>query len=255
MQAGPSKEGCAATGCYRVAGHAPHNVFMDSCKRGSSTLVLALTLIGLVAGCHRTPAGPAASNAADGPGAPASAVLDARMHSELQRAADRANMCSAREAKAAGLTAEYFSKKDFSGPALLVRQEGPLDHAWPSAGQEVSAPVRSARWRGWVRPPFSGSFSFHTDVPGAQITVSGQPLAHAESKVELHAGRYHPIQIELRDVATLGAGQGSNVPLKLSWTTPFGARYLLPRAVLYPPSDTVGSITAGTKSAAQAKAP
>jgi hypothetical protein len=184
------------------------------------------------------------------------AALDSRMASELQRAADRANVCSAREAKAAGLTAEYFAKKDFSGPALLTRQEGPLDHAWPQAGQEVSGPVRSARWRGWVRPPFSGSFGFHTDIPGAQITVAGQALANAESKVELHAGRYHPIQIEFRDAPAVGAGQTPLPPLKLSWTTPFGARYVLPRAVLYPPSDTVvRTVSVETKPAAEARAP
>jgi hypothetical protein len=190
-----------------------------------------------------------------GHGAPAGGSLDSRMASEFQRAADRANVCSAREAKAAGLTAEYFAKKDFAGPALLTRQEAPLDHPWPQAGQEVSAAVLSARWRGWVRPPFTGKFSFHTDIPGALITVAGQPLVNAEAQVELHTGRYHPIQIELRDANAAGAGQTPLSPLKLNWTTPFGARYLLPRAVLYPPSDTVKGSVEATRLSKQARAP
>jgi PA14 domain len=226
---------------------------MDSSKRRICTAALVITVAGLATGCQRSPA---VSTASDGAAAPAGAGLDARMSSELQRAADRGNMCSAREAKAAGLTAEYFGKKNLAGPVLLARQEGPLDHAWPTAGQEINQPVRSARWRGWIRPPFSGSFSFHTDIPGAQVTVAGQPLDNAESKVELHAGRYHPIQIELRELPAAGAGQTGMLPLKLSWTTPFGARYILPRAVLYPPSDTVVSTaSAETKPTPKVKAP
>jgi PA14 domain len=173
------------------------------------------------------------------------------MASDLERAAERGNFCSVREAKAAGLTAEYFGAKGFKGAALLTRQEGPIDADWPVLGKDVRSPVRSARWRGWVRPPFTGSFGFHVDIPGAQISIAGKRLTSADDKMNLHAGRYHPVQIELPELpAPTDAAVGGYPPLKLSWTTPFGARYLVPKAVLFPPSDTVDRTVATPKAVA-----
>lgn len=174
------------------------------------------------------------------------------MAGELDRASERANVCSVRNAKAAGLTAEYFGAKGFAGAPLLTRQEGPIDGDWPVVGQDVKTPVRSARWRGWIRPPFTGSFSFHADLPGAQITVAGKRLSAADDKINLNAGRFHPIQVELPELpASSASSPGGQAPLKLSWTTPFGARYLLPKAVLFPPSDTVDRSAPDLKSVAQ----
>ncbi len=174
------------------------------------------------------------------------------MAGELERAADRGNMCSAREAKAAGLTAEYFGAKRFAGAPLLVRQEGPIDADWPVVGKEVKSPVRSARWRGWIRPPFTGPFGFHVDIPGAQITIAGKRLTPADDKMQLYAGRYHPILIELPELpAPASAAVTAYPPLRLSWTTPFGARYLVSKAVLFPPSDTVDRSASDAKAKAQ----
>lgn len=179
--------------------------------------------------------------AACGPSTPETAAkattLDARMADELARADERGNMCSGREAKASGLRAEYFGRAELAGDVLLVRQEGPLDEPWPQAGQLVERAPQSARWSGWIRAPLSGKYAFHTDHPGALVVVAGQPLAQASDTVELAAGRYHPVRVELRRMAS-----GTQaIPLNLAWTTPHGAKYPLPRAVLFPPSDTVDS--------------
>ncbi len=224
-----------------------------SVTRKAGWAVPLCVFVATLAACQRTAVPPVAPVARHEVRA-----QDPRMASELQRAEDRANVCSAREAKAAGLTAEYFAQKNLAGQALLVRAEGPLDHAWPIAGQEVKSAVRSASWRGWVRPPFSGRFRFHTDMPGARISVSGQNLTGDDSAVELYAGRYHPIQVELRELpsaaALKAAGLPALPPLKLGWTTPFGARYMLPRAVLFPPSETVSSAAStGAGSSTQAR--
>jgi PA14 domain len=214
-----------------------------SVTRQAGWAVPLCVFVATLAACQRTavpPVAPVARHEAR--------AQDPRMASELQRAEDRANVCSAREAKAAGLTAEYFAQKNLAGQALLVRAEGPPDHAWPIAGEDVKSAVRSARWRGWVRPPFSGRFRFHTGMPGARISVSGQNLTGDDRTVELYAGRYHPIQVELRELPVplpaaglTAAASPALPPLKLSWTTPFGAR---PCAVLFPPSETVGSVAA-----------
>lgn len=173
------------------------------------------------------------------------------MASELERASERADVCSVRNVKAAGLTADYFGAKGFAGVPLLTRQEGPIDGDWPVVGADVKSPVRSARWRGWIRPPFTGNFSFHADLPGARITVAGKRLTSADDRVSLHAGRFHPIQVDMDELPAPAQGTGALAPLKLSWTTPFGARYLLPKAVLFPPSDTVQSSVPDLKTAAQ----
>jgi hypothetical protein len=169
---------------------------------------------------------------------PAAASSDAGlMASELQQAQIRGSRCSVREAKATGLLAEYFDQPGWRGKALLSRLEGPLNGDWPGAGQQAQAPVRSARWRGWVRAPVSGLYAFHVDWPEAQIRVSGQALT-ATQTVHLDAGRYHPIHIELEDLAARPAG-AVLPPLNLAWTAPHGARYTVPKAVMFKPSDTV----------------
>jgi hypothetical protein len=191
-------------------------------------------------GGAREAGAPPAAPAQPKPAAAASSAMD----SELARAAERGNMCSSREATAAGLQAQYFAQPDFTGAPLLQRLEGPVDDDWPKAGSQVAAPVRSARWRGWVRPPLTGAYAFHTTHDTARIVVSGKVLSPAPlgatgaepATVQLAAGRYHPITVELRELPANGSPA---VPLVLTWTAPHGARYVIPRTVLYPPSDTV----------------
>jgi hypothetical protein len=166
------------------------------------------------------------------------------MASDLERAAERGNVCSAREAKAAGLRAEYHAEPGLRGPPLLVRMEGPVDDTWPVPGRDVPRAVASARWSGWLRPPVSGRYAFHTDVPGATVRVANQAMATSAdgpglASIELSAGRFHPIVVE---VAKLPPGIDPQAPaggLNLAWTAPHGARYPIPRAVLFPPTDTV----------------
>jgi hypothetical protein len=195
----------------------------------------ALSCAGLLSAC-----GPARAPE------PATRPDDARAASEMAIAQVRGNVCSAREAKAAGLRAEYFAQAELGGEPVLVRMEGPIDSPWPLAGRDVSQPVQSARWRGWVRPPVSGRYAFHTDVPGATIRVSGQLLSPsrnvttpANPTVELAAGRYHPIVVEVPRLPGAGKATAAVTGLQLSWTAPHGARYLVPKAVLFPPSETV----------------
>lgn len=173
------------------------------------------------------------------------------MNSELVRAADRGNMCSAREAKAAGLKAEYYLQPDFAGAPQVTRLEGPVEASWPEAS-ELPSPgaVRSARWRGWIRPPLSGDYAFDANQSGVRIVVAGQEMVEGSAtKVPLSAGRYHPITVEWRDTQ-LGTKAGQPPAFTLSWTAPHGARYPVPKTVMYPPSDTVADMKAPATPAA-----
>jgi hypothetical protein len=201
-------------------------------------LAAALLCAAALGACGQGTRPPAASPSA------MPATVDSRMASDLERAAERGNVCSAKEARAAGLRAEYYAEPGLRGQPLLVRMEGPVDDTWPVLDRDVDRPVASARWRGWIRPPVTGRYAFHTDVPGATVRVSNQTLAppaegSGPATIELAAGRFHPVVIE---VATLPPGIDPRAPtggLHLSWTAPHGARYPIPRAVLFPPTDTV----------------
>jgi hypothetical protein len=49
------------------------------------------------------------------------------------------------------------------------------------------------------------------------------------------AGRFYPIQIELARSAAVEQA------LRLEWTAPHGARYVVPKALLFAPTDSVRS--------------
>ena len=157
--------------------------------------------------------------------------------SELRRAAQRGELCGAGNAAGVGLRGEYFSGELMHGATLLVRLDGLVDFDasldWP-AGRGNERP-HSARWMGWVKPPLSGSYRFHADAPNARVLVARQVLAGADAPpaahIDMAAGRYYPITVELQRIGT-----GIN-RMRLEWTAPHGARFVVPRPLLYPPSE------------------
>lgn len=174
--------------------------------------------------------------------APAAAGPDAARadlaSSELQRAAGRAELCSAANAVGVGLQGEYFARESWHGAVLLKRIDATvnLDASleWPQG--QAERPM-SVRWKGWIRPTLSGSYRFHVDVPGTRMLVSQQevvgPRALGDARIELAAGRYYPISIEIASLASPPAR------IRLEWTAPHGARYVVPRALLYLPTDSI----------------
>lgn len=173
------------------------------------------------------------------------------MATELQKADERAMLCSSRGAVASGLRAEYFADAGLAGTPGLVRQEGPIEHEWPArADSPAAGGWKGVRWSGWVKPAISGAYAFHVEPGPALIKVSGQLLldgapvpGEPARTVQLSAGRFHPITVELRQPAAAPASEsGASAPLlRLSWTAPHGARFLVPKAALFPPSDTVAA--------------
>ena len=159
---------------------------------------------------------------------------------ELQRAAERGSLCSNTNPTGVGLRGEYFAKEKFQGAPLLVRTDPGIDFDsnfdW-RANPGVSQAPKSVRWTGWVRPPVTGRYQFHIQGEGATVTVARKAftgLNAGDGYVELHAGRYAPVVIEMSPVPA-----GAAERIRFEWTTPYGARFVVPHALLFTPNESV----------------
>lgn len=163
-----------------------------------------------------------------------------RMATELVRASERADICSAANAVGVGLRGEYFSEASLRGPVALVRVDGVVDFDpvmnWPA---DIAARPVSVRWTGWVKPPLSGRYRFHADAPNMQIRVARNLVAGVgaapDEKVEMAAGRFYPIEVVVSQLTD------SDMRIRLEWTAPHGARYVVPKALLHLPTETVAA--------------
>ena len=108
-----------------------------------------------------------------------------RMTDELLRAAERADLCSAKNAVGTGLRGEYFAKEGLQGPVQLVRVDEVIDFDRSiSTAASPSAPsISSVRWSGWLKASISGAYSFHADAPNqkwvtdvTEFNLKGQKL-------------------------------------------------------------------------------
>lgn len=171
-----------------------------------------------------------------------SARADKVADAELRRAAARADLCSTDNTKGTGLRGVYFEHGLDHGAPLLVRTDGTVDFDasldWPGSAPDGRAPG-SARWQGWIKPMVSGHYRFHSDQPTASVTVARQPMAgtHASpgATIELTAGRFYPITLEVQRLASI------NGRLRLEWTTPYGARFVVPQALLFMPTESLAT--------------
>jgi hypothetical protein len=164
---------------------------------------------------------------------------NAMAEAEAKRAARQNDLCSAANATGTGLRGEYFARTAGKGEPLLVRVDATIDFdssfEWPA--QRASQRPGAVRWTGWVKPPVSGRYRFHLDQPSARVLVSRQVLAGEgaapDSAIELEAGRFYPVLLEVDRLESISGR------LRFEWTAPHGARYLVPRALLFTPSETV----------------
>jgi PA14 domain len=190
-------------------------------------MALAIGLSSLLAGCGRNEA--VAVSAAPAPGlTPA----------EMAQAEQRGQLCTAANATGVGLRGEYFSKAGQAGETLLQRIDATIDFdaamEWPT--ELAAKPPRSVRWSGWVKPPLSGTYRLHVTAPDAKLVVANREFqgpAAQDAAIELAAGRFYPVRIEL-DVPSSASAR-----MRLEWTAPHGARYVVPRPLLFQPTEAV----------------
>lgn len=158
---------------------------------------------------------------------------------ELRRADELSQLCSSANATGSGLQGEYFAAPRLRGKPAQVRLDGPLDLDgqldWPAGAGGVARP-RSVRWSGWLKAPLSGSYALHFDQPLANVWIGRQQMVTkgntADTRIELAAGRFYPVTIELADF-TPGTER-----VRLEWTGPSGSRYVIPRGLLFGPTAT-----------------
>ncbi len=173
------------------------------------------------------------------PASPSAPPSD-RMAAELLRADERAGICSAANAVGVGLRGEYFSEPSLRGEVALVRVDGVVDFDssmdWPPG---LAARPASVRWSGWVKPPLSGGYRFHADAPNMKVLVARNVVAgegaSPDGTVDLAAGRFYPIEIIVTQLTS------SDKRIRLEWTAPHGARYVVSKALLHLPSDTIAT--------------
>jgi hypothetical protein len=163
-----------------------------------------------------------------------------RMAVELVRAAERADVCTAANAVGVGLRGEYFAEALLRGPTILVRVDDVVDFdssvQWPT---DIAERPVSARWSGWIKPPLTGRYRFHADAPNMRIVLARNVVAGIgagpEASVDLAAGRFYPIEVTVSQISEPGTR------IRLEWTTPYGARFLVPKALLHLPTETVAT--------------
>jgi PA14 domain len=155
-------------------------------------------------------------------------------------AASRVDLCTAKNAVGVGLRGEYFSDPAWRGQPVLTRLDPVIDFAtdFELPPELALGRMGSVRWLGWVKAPLTGSYRFHVDLPGARVLVSQRVvLADGASRlVEMTAGRHYPLQIDIQ-----GMDPGAAQRVRLEWTAPHGARYLIPRALLNQPMEAASA--------------
>jgi beta-glucosidase len=110
-----------------------------------------------------------------------------------------------------GLTAEYFTNREFQGEPALTRVDSLVDFNWwdgvPAPG--IPADSFSVRWTGSLTPPVTGRYSLGVRVfGGARLFVNDSLLAEASDRhavssrwagLDLEAGRSYDIAVEYWD--------------------------------------------------------
>lgn len=159
---------------------------------------------------------------------------------ESKIAARRGELCSTANAVGTGLRGEYFSSTLRRGKLLLSRVDYAVDFDnkfdWPTPF--LNRLPKSVQWSGWVKPLFTGSYLFHVEKTAASLYVANQSLQLegskvAEGKITLSAGRFYPLVLQLNNLDQI------QDKVCLEWTSPHGARYIIPRALLFLPTERV----------------
>jgi hypothetical protein len=158
---------------------------------------------------------------------------------ETRQADQRAQLCSSANAVGVGLRGEYFARPGFAGTPLLSRIDTVIDFDdaldWPA--ERKGTPPRSVRWSGWVKAPLAGRYTLHVQPASAAVRVAHRVLTGAAADgpptIELAAGRFYPVTIELDRPLRRGE------VVRLEWTAPHGARFVIPRQSLFMPTETV----------------
>lgn len=159
--------------------------------------------------------------------------------SDLGDAARLSTLCSSANAIGVGLQGEYFATENWLGRPSAVRTDTTVEFDTPSTLSNACGleHIGSVRWTGWIKAHVAGRFRFDGGSPQVRIFVSNiilsGPQTTSASNIQLSAGRYYPVRVEVNRISS---GQQ---PIYLRWTVPYGAHYVIPRQLLFLPTDSV----------------
>eukprot|EP00960_Hanusia_phi_P070728 767378-Hanusia_phi.AAC.2 len=104
-------------------------------------------------------------------------------------------------ARVGGLSGEYFRREQLSSP-IFTRIDQTVDFSFTTSfpGSPALMPIDffSARWKGWVRPPFSETFTFKTQtlaskgvggMEGVRLWLSGEHIGNLNLIIDRWGGR------------------------------------------------------------------
>ena len=161
---------------------------------------------------------------------------------DLGEAARLSALCSNSNAIGVGLRGEYFAEENWLGRPDATRTDPTVE--FDSLHELLKASglkgIESVRWTGWIKAHVTGRFRFDGGSPDVRVLVSNIALSDARTAaaadIQLSAGRYYPVRVELDRIST------SRYPIRLQWTTPYGAHYVVPRQLLFLPTDSTQAV-------------
>jgi hypothetical protein len=145
-----------------------------------------------------------------------------------------------------GLRGEYYDNMNLTA-LRVTRIDSTVDFDWGTGSPDpsIGPDTFSVRWTGGVQPRYSDTYTFYTlSDDGVRLWVDDQLIIdnwtdHAPTEntgaIELESGRIYSIRMEYYE-------NGGGATARLSWSSTFVPKEIIPRTQLYP--DSPPSITA-----------
>lgn len=142
-----------------------------------------------------------------------------------------------------GLAAEYFDDAELGGPPVIARRDRRIDFDWGegSPAGAIGADTFSVRWRGFVVPRYSETYTFSTATDdGSRVWIDGRLViddwtTHGADAIktgtaDLVADRRHSIVVEYFENTGFASA-------RLSWASARQAAEVVPADRLFPPRE------------------
>jgi RHS repeat-associated protein len=137
-----------------------------------------------------------------------------------------------------GLKADYYDNQDLTA-LKLTRNDRTVKFDWGTSSPDpvnIASTTYSARWTGYVRAPYSGTYTFYTTSDdGVRLWVNNSQLVnnwtdHAPTEnsgtIALTAGQLYPVTLEYYQ-------NGGGASISLSWSHASISKQIVPVTALF----------------------
>jgi hypothetical protein len=135
-----------------------------------------------------------------------------------------------------GLTASYWSNREWKGKPKFVRTDPSIDFRWGDQKPDKRLPADriSIEWRGQLIPPATGEYTLSAEVDDVLQLRLGDSKAFETGwgrkelgNIMLEKGRPVPFQAKYHE-------EGGDAYVRLYWTPPGGSRQIIPAHAFRP---------------------